>query len=172
MRRTLPGSCLLVGELTEVHYPHAGAAVSSDQLRLERFQAAQDAGDTYARALSELHAGRKATHWMWFVFPQLEGLGQSATSRRYAIRSLEEARLYLEDPVLGRRLRECAEVLTSLEGPSAEQIFGGIDAVKLRSSMTLFARAAPEESCFTQVLQDYFAGVPDPATEVLLANQH
>jgi uncharacterized protein (DUF1810 family) len=146
--------------------------VTSEQFHLDRFKVAQDEGGTYERALSELGAGRKATHWMWFVFPQLEGLGQSATSRRYAIRSLEEARAYLGDPVLGGRLRECAEVLTRLEGLGAEQIFGGIDAVKLRSSMTLFALAAPEETCFTRVLQDYFAEVTDPATEALLANQH
>ncbi len=144
--------------------------MTSEQFHLDRFKLAQDDGGTYERALSELRAGRKATHWMWFVFPQLEGLGQSATSRRYAIRSLEEARAYLEEPVLGSRLRECAEALTRLEGLSPEQIFGGIDAVKLRSSMTLFARAAPEESCFTHVLQDYFAGLPDPVTAALLSN--
>jgi uncharacterized protein (DUF1810 family) len=146
--------------------------MTSEHFHLDRFKAAQDEGGTYERALSELRAGRKATHWMWFVFPQLEGLGQSAISRRYAIHSLEEARAYLEDPVLGMRLRDCAESLTRLEGLSAERIFGGIDAVKLRSSMTLFALAAPEETCFTQVLQDYFAGVPDPDTEALIANQH
>lgn len=144
--------------------------MTSEQFHLDRFKVAQDEGGTYERALSELRAGRKATHWMWFVFPQLERLGQSATSRRYAIHSPEEARSYLEDPVLGGRLRECAEALTRLEGLSAEQVFGTIDAVKLRSSMTLFARAAPEESSFAQVLQDYFAGVPDPATEALLAH--
>jgi uncharacterized protein (DUF1810 family) len=140
----------------------------SDSFQLDRFVTAQDVDATYERALSELHAGRKDSHWMWFVFPQLTGLGQSSTSQRYAIQSLAEARAYLRDPVLGRRLLECTKVLASLSGLSAELIFGAIDAMKLRSSMTLFARAAPEESLFTRVLDDYFAGLPDPATEALL----
>ena len=140
----------------------------NDSFQLDRFVAAQDAGAAYERSLSELRAGRKDSHWMWFVFPQLAGLGQSPTSQRYAIQSLAEARAYLRDPVLGRRLLECTKVLASLRGISAERIFGAIDAVKLCSSMTLFSRAAPEESLFTQVLDDYFEGLPDPATEALL----
>ncbi|MHB8235540.1 MAG: DUF1810 domain-containing protein [Solirubrobacteraceae bacterium] len=145
--------------------------MASDPFQLSRFTAAQDAGGTYERALSELRAGRKSTHWMWFVFPQLAGLGQSATSRRYAIRSLNEARAYLADGVLGGRLRDCASILLEPEGLSAEQIFGAVDAVKLRSSMTLFERAAPEESCFGRVLQDYFGGERDAATERLLSSE-
>ena len=140
----------------------------SDSFQLDRFRIAQDTNETYERALSELRAERKATHWMWFVFPQLEGLGRSATSQRYAIRSLAEARCYLRDPVLGKRLVDCAAILAALAGRSAEEIFGAIDAMKLRSSMTLFARAAPHDRLFTKVLDDYFDGVPDAATEALL----
>jgi uncharacterized protein (DUF1810 family) len=140
-----------------------------DAFDLDRFETAQQEGGTYAAAVSELHAGRKLSHWMWFVFPQIGGLGQSATSRRYAIASLAEARAYLEHPVLGPRLRECAGILAGLSGRSALEIFGVIDAMKLRSSMTLFARAAPEERLFQQVLDAYFDGVSDEATESLLA---
>ena len=136
------------------------ALVSHD---LERFVAAQDSGGTYERALAELRAGRKASHWMWFVFPQIAGLGQSEMSRRYAIASLEEAREYLEHPVLGPRLIECSEALLTHEGKSAAEILGEIDATKLRSSMTLFARAGGE--VFEQVLERYFEGEPDPETE-------
>ena len=130
---------------------------------LQRFVDAQNRGDTYARALAELRAGRKVSHWMWFVFPQRAGLGQSAMSREYAIDSPEEAQAYVEHPVLGPRLVECAEALLTHEDRSAEEIMGGIDAVKLRSSMTLFARAAPEEPVFAQVLDRYFDGDADPA---------
>ena len=130
---------------------------------LQRFVDAQDAGGTYERALTELRAGRKTSHWMWFVFPQIAGLGQSETSRRYAIGSLEEARAYLEHPVLGPRLVECAQALLGHEGLSAEEIMGGIDAVKLRSSMTLFAQLDDGE-VFQQVLERYFDGEPDTAT--------
>ena len=108
---------------------------------LERFLAAQDRTGTYERALAELRAGRKSSHWMWFVFPQLAGLGESEMSRRYAIASLEEAREYLAHPVLGARLRECVEALLAAPG-AAEEILGPVDALKLRSSMTLFLRAA------------------------------
>jgi uncharacterized protein (DUF1810 family) len=152
-----------------------------DRERLERFVEAQDQGGTYERALAELRAGRKTSHWMWFVFPQIAGLGQSEMSRRYAIDSLEEAQAYLDHPVLGPRLVECAQALLGHEGLSAEEIMGGIDAVKLRSSMTLFARAAQLASprqplyrtgsrglddlgIFEQVLERYFGGEPDPAT--------
>jgi uncharacterized protein (DUF1810 family) len=100
--------------------------------------------------------------------PQLEGLGRSATAKTYAIRSLAEARAYLRDPVLGARLVECAGILAALRGLGAQQIFGAVDAMKLRSSMTLFARAAPNENLFARVLSDYFDGEPDPATEALL----
>jgi uncharacterized protein (DUF1810 family) len=134
----------------------------------QRFVDAQDLGGTYQAALGELRAGHKAGHWMWFVFPQIAGLGQSPISRRFAIASLDEARAYLSHPVLGPRLIECATTLTGLASQSAEQIFGGIDALKLRSSMTLFARAAPDEPVFAQVLDQYFDGKADDATERLL----
>ena len=135
---------------------------------LERFVDAQNAGQVYSRALSELRAGRKTSHWMWFVFPQIAGLGQSEMSRRYAIASLDEARAYLDHPVLGPRLVECCEALLSHQGKSAEQILGGIDAIKLRSSMTLFARADPEAKVFQQVLDRYFEGEADAATDARL----
>ena len=114
---------------------------SSDPWRLERFVAAQDRGGTYRSAVAELRAGAKVSHWMWFIFPQVTGLGMSAMSREYAISSDAEARAYLAHPVLGPRLRECARIVADTEGRSAEQVFGYIDAVKLRSSMTLFAAA-------------------------------
>jgi uncharacterized protein (DUF1810 family) len=130
---------------------------------LDRFVDAQDG--VYERALGELRAGRKTSHWMWFVFPQIAGLGFSAMAQRYEIDSLAEARDYLAHPVLGPRLRECAEAVADIDGRSAEQIFGGIDAVKLRSSMTLFHRAAPDEPVFARVLNKYFDATPDPATD-------
>jgi uncharacterized protein (DUF1810 family) len=132
---------------------------------LQRFVAAQDAGRSYHQAIAELRRGRKTSHWMWFVFPQITGLGQSPVSRMYAISGLAEAKAYLAHPVLGPRLVECAAILGGLSGRTAEQIFGGIDALKLRSSMTLFLRADPDEPVFRQVLDQYFGGKPDPATE-------
>ena len=140
----------------------------NDPFGLERFIAAQDRGGTYEAAVGELRAGRKRGHWMWFVFPQIAGLGQSPTSRRYAISSLAEARAYLAHPILGPRLIESARIVHKLEGRSASDIFGGIDALKLRSSMTLFARADPEDRAFGEVLEKYFGGVPDEATDRLL----
>ncbi|MDQ2816217.1 MAG: DUF1810 domain-containing protein [Actinomycetota bacterium] len=137
----------------------------SDPYDLARFVAAQDAHGTYHQATAELRAGSKVSHWMWFVFPQITGLGQSSVSRRYAISSLPEARAYLAHPVLGPRLTECATIVAGLAGRTAEQIFGGIDAQKLRSSMTLFLRADPEEPVFGRVLDLYFDAKPDPATE-------
>jgi uncharacterized protein (DUF1810 family) len=135
---------------------------------LERFVTAQQRGATYEAALAELRAGRKRTHWMWFVFPQLAGLGHSPTARAFAIRSLDEARAYLEHPVLGPRLIEAARALTELPDPDAQDVLGGIDALKLRSSMTLFQRAAPAEPVFAQVLDQYYGGETDPATLRLL----
>jgi uncharacterized protein (DUF1810 family) len=140
----------------------------ADEFDLERFVRAQDEGGTYAQALAELRRGRKVSHWMWFVFPQLAGLGCSGTARFYAIHSLAEADAYLAHPVLGQRLRASSAVVTGLPSRSAQDVFGEIDAVKLRSSMTLFARAAPEEGVFADVLDRYFGGEPDPATERLL----
>ena len=136
-----------------------------DQYDLQRFVAAQDAGGTYDRAAAELRGGRKSSHWMWFIFPQIAGLGYSPASRMYAITGLDEARAYLAHPVLGARLIECATILTRLPGRSAEQVFGEVDALKLRSCITLFRHAAPDEPVFRQVLDQYFGGIPDPATE-------
>lgn len=136
----------------------------TDPYRLQRFVDAQDDAGTYAQALRELRAGRKTTHWMWFVFPQIAGLGHSAMARAYAILSVDEARAYLAHPVLGPRLRECTGALLALGGVTAESVLGGIDAMKLRSSMTLFARAAPGEPLFGQVIDRLFDGVEDDAT--------
>jgi len=138
---------------------------AEDPYDLQRFVTAQDAGGTYDHAAAELRAGRKTSHWMWFVFPQIAGLGHSPMSRAYAITSLQEARAYLAHPVLGPRLVECASILVGLRGRTAEQVFGGLDALKLCSCITLFARAAPGEPVFGQVLDQYFGGVPDSATE-------
>ena len=153
---------------------------NNDPWRLDRFVAAQDRGGTYQRAVAELRAGAKVSHWMWFVFPQVAGLGMSAMSREYAISSTDEARAYLAHPVLGPRLRECARIVADTEGRTAQQVFGHVDAVKLRSSMTLFAAAddgavedsataaaAPGQSgatVFREVLGKYFGGVPDEET--------
>ncbi|GAA4112909.1 DUF1810 domain-containing protein [Knoellia locipacati] len=138
---------------------------------LNRFVEAQDAGGTYAAALAELRRGRKTSHWMWFVLPQVAGLGRSEMAQRYAVSGLDEARAYLADPVLGQRLRECAQVLLELPGSDPVAVFGSIDAVKLRSSMTLFSRAAEAEldrALFDGVLDRYFDGEADPATLELL----
>ena len=132
--------------------------------------AAQDAGGTYDRAAAELRAGRKASHWMWFIFPQIAGLGYSPTSQMYAITSLAEARAYLAHPAPGARLAECAAIL-AWPGRTAEQIFGQVDALKLRSSITPFMHAAPGEPMFGQVLDQYFGGEPDPETETETENR-
>ena len=131
---------------------------------LQRFVEAQDRGGAYEQAVDELRRGRKETHWMWFVFPQLRGLGSSRMSERYGIGSLDEARAYLAHPVLGPRLLECAGILAAADGTSADAILGGIDAQKLRSSMTLFAEADPQANVFAEVLGRFFGGSPDPRT--------
>ncbi len=131
---------------------------------LDRFVAAQNADGTYLRAMQELRGGAKKSHWMWFVFPQIAGLGYSAMSRRYAIRSRDEARAYLAHDVLGARLRECAGIVAGTTGRTADQIFGAVDAQKLHSSMTLFHLAAPDEPVFAAVLERYFDGVLDAET--------
>ena len=133
---------------------------------LERFVSAQSRA--YDDALAELRRGRKTGHWIWFVFPQLAGLGRSAMSELYAIRSLDEAVAYLDQPVLGARLRECAAALLVHRGRTAESILAEFDARKVRSSMTLFHRAAPDERVFVDVLDAFYAGVPDAATDRLL----
>jgi uncharacterized protein (DUF1810 family) len=132
---------------------------------LERFVAAQDLGGTYERAVEELRQGQKTSHWMWFVFPQIAGLGGSAMATKFAISSVEEATAYLRHPILGPRLLACARLVVETKGRTAMQIFGSADAVKLRSSMTLFLRAAPTEPLFKQVLELYFEGAVDPATD-------
>jgi uncharacterized protein (DUF1810 family) len=141
----------------------------AEPFHLQRFVQAQDDGGTYATALGELRRGRKTGHWMWFVFPQLAGLGSSPTARFFAIASLEEARAYLAHPVLGARLREAADAALTAPADSAQALLGGIDAQKLRSSMTLFLRAAAgEEGRFQQVLDRWYGGEPDAATDRLL----
>lgn len=138
----------------------------SDPYELQRFEQAQKG--CYQGALAELRGGRKVGHWMWFVFPQLKGLGRSPTSRRYAISGIKEARAYFDHPVLGARLIECVDAVTAHPDRTAADIFGG-DAVKFHSSMTLFARAAPECKQFGRAVDQFFAGIPDASTDKLLS---
>lgn len=133
---------------------------------LDRFLVAQE--HVYDGVLEELRRGRKTGHWIWFIFPQVAGLGHSAMSQHFAINSLNEARAYLAHPVLGTRLRECAGVVLATRGRTAEEIFGSTDAMKLRSCVTLFHRAAPDEPVFAQVLARYYGGVADEATDARL----
>ncbi len=130
------------------------------------FVAAQD--PVWPDVIAELEAGSKRTHWMWFVFPQIAGLGRSATAQRYALASREEAACYFQHPLLGSRLREAVRLMLCHSGEPAVSILGGIDAVKFRSSMTLFQAAAPGESLFGRALDTFFGGEPDPATLTLL----
>ena len=139
-----------------------------DSPGLGRFVDAQDADGTYGQALAELADGAKRSHWMWFVFPQIAGLGQSPTARFYAIRSVGEAREYLAHPVLGPRLIEASRTVEAAPASSAEALLGGIDAAKLRSSMTLFGRVSPEEPAFARVLDRWYGGQEDEATLALL----
>ncbi len=134
----------------------------ADPFNLQRFVEVQ--APVFAEVCAELRAGRKESHWMWFVFPQIAGLGQSPTSIFYAISSIDEAKAYQAHAVLGPRLRECAKLALEAEGRTARQIFGAIDEMKFHSSMTLFARASAEEGVFEQCLDKYFGGAPDPAT--------
>ena len=135
---------------------------ADDPFDLQRFVDAQHA--VYAQVTTELARGAKTSHWMWFVFPQLKSLGRSATARHFGIASRAEALAYWQHALLGPRLQECAQLLLAVNGRSAEQILGNIDAIKLRSSMTLFEAVAPEAPCFAQVLDRYFAGQRDPST--------
>ena len=137
-----------------------------DPFELCRFLEGQQS--TYGQALSELRAGRKRSHWMWFVFPQFDGLAFSSTSKHYAIKSEEEAQAYLEHPVLGPRLRECAEAVLQVEGRTAHDIFGSPDDLKLKSSATLFAAVSPPGSVFERLLDKYFEGERDEKTLRLL----
>ena len=134
----------------------------SDRYNLERFVRAQ--AGIYDRALTELGAGQKRSHWIWFIFPQIKGLGMSEMSVRFAIDSLDEAKAYLEHDVLGSRLHKCTETVLALENTTVDEIFGYPDDLKFRSSMTLFAKASEEGSVFTQALKKYFNGVMDEAT--------
>jgi uncharacterized protein (DUF1810 family) len=133
-----------------------------DPYNLNRFVQAQDS--VYEEVLSELKNGAKVSHWMWFIFPQIRGLGRSPASIEFAISSHEEARTYLQHPLLGARLKECARLVLSTEGRTIQQIFGSPDDMKLRSSMTLFAQVASGNNIFLKVLDKYFQGVPDPLT--------
>jgi uncharacterized protein (DUF1810 family) len=135
---------------------------------LERFVSAQQG--VYGAVLRELRAGRKTGHWIWFIFPQIAGLGQSELSRYYALSSLAEARAYLAHPILGARLRECAGLVLAIPDRTAEEMFGEIDAMKLRSSMTLFHRAAPDEPLFGRVIDRVLGGVLDDATDAILGH--
>ncbi len=139
----------------------------SDPFGLERFVGAQDGG-VYEQALRELRAGAKRGHWMWFVFPQVAGLGRSSTAQHYALAGLEEARAYLAHPVLGPRLVECSQALLELSGRDPVRVLGSVDAVKLRSSMTLFEAAAPDDRVFAEVLERWFDGERDEATTTRL----
>lgn len=140
---------------------------ATDPFDLQRFVSAQER--VYAPVLSELRSGRKQSHWMWYIFPQIDGLGHSSTSKHYAIKSQAEARAYLQHPLLGSRLVECAEIVSQITGRSALAIFGTPDDMKLRSSMTLFAAVPESDPVFAQVLEKYFAGQPDRRTLDLLA---
>ncbi len=143
---------------------------SNDPFDLARFTVAQEG--IYDQVLSELTNGRKRSHWMWFIFPQIDGLGHSPTAKRYAIKSEKEAREYLAHPILGTRLVECATTVLDIEGRTAPQIFGSPDDVKLRSSMTLFASIAEPQSIFDLVLDKFFSGHRDPKTLALLEAMH
>jgi uncharacterized protein (DUF1810 family) len=135
-----------------------------DPYRLQRFVDAQNNADVYAGAIAELRAGRKQGHWMWFIFPQVKGLGFSYMAQEYGISSIAEAQAYVQHPVLGPRLVECSDALLRIEGRSATEILGSTDAMKLRSSMTLFMTAAPQEPVFGAVLGQYFDGAADQET--------
>lgn len=138
----------------------------NDPHDLERFVIAQE--PTYEQVSTELRAGRKTTHWMWFIFPQLRDLGQSPTAKLYGIASREEAAAYLQHPVLGPRLKECVGLVLAITGRNAHAIFGSPDDLKFRSSMSLFAAVAPKEPMFKEALEKYYGGKPDPRTFALI----
>jgi uncharacterized protein (DUF1810 family) len=147
--------------------PVTNSIDDADPFNLRRFIDAQEV--VYKNVLSELRSGQKRTHWMWFIFPQIAGLGHSSISKRYGIQSREEAQHYLNHPILGKRLVECSETVLSIKGRSASEIFGSPDDIKLRSSMTLFAAIPGSDSVFTHVLEKYFQGRPDTRTLRLLS---
>ena len=138
--------------------------MSAEASDLTRFVAAQDAGGTYESALRELRSGRKRSHWMWFVFPQVEGLGMSPTAQHFGVRGLAEAQAYVGHPVLGPRLVEAARALVDLPGHDPVAVLGSVDAMKLRSSMTLFEAADPDQPVYGEVLDRYYGGQRDDAT--------
>ena len=140
--------------------------MNDDPFNLDRFVRAQ--ADIYDRALGELRRGKNQSHWMWFIFPQIDGLGSSAMTREYSIKSMDEVRAYLRHPVLGMRLKECAEAVLAVEGRTALEIMGRPDDLKLRSSMTLFERAAGDDSVFAKLLNKYYAGERDEKTLAIL----
>jgi uncharacterized protein (DUF1810 family) len=140
----------------------------SDAYNLQRFLDAQ--AHTYHTVLAELRAGRKSSHWIWFIFPQIAGLGHSAMAQQFAIGSLDEAKAYLQHPALGPRLRECTQLVLNVEGRSAEEIFGYPDNLKFRSCMTLFLTAATDNTIFKDALLKYFDGQPDQLTINILAH--
>ena len=142
--------------------------MADDPFDLNRFVQAQEG--VYAAALSELRAGRKTSHWMWFVFPQIDGLARSQTARFFAVKSLAEARAYLAHPVLGKRLRQCTAAVLGVPGRTASEIFGSPDDIKFRSSMTLFERTEPECALFSDALDRFFEGRRDRLTLELLAD--
>ena len=144
------------------------ADTGSDPFDLDRFVLAQEA--IYARVLAELTQGRKVTHWMWFIFPQIAGLGSSDMARHYAIRSIAEAQAYLAHPLLGVRYRECVAALRDLVGTTAETVFGAVDAAKLRSSLTLFAEAAADDPHLVAALRHWFSGEIDQRTMIILGS--
>jgi uncharacterized protein (DUF1810 family) len=141
-------------------------AASTDPHNLQRFLEAQ--ADNYEDAISEIRGGRKRSHWMWYVFPQIDGLGFSSTAKHFAIKSIDEARAYLEHPILGARLRECSEAALRIDGRSATEVFGSPDDLKLKSSATLFACVSPPGSVFEQLLAKFYQGSRDPRTLELL----
>ena len=134
----------------------------NDPYHLQRFVDAQN--PVFAQVCSELRAGRKRSHWIWFIFPQIRGLGDSPLAQEFAITSLEEAQAYLDHPILGARLRECCQLVNLVEGRSIEEIFGYPDDLKFRSSLTLFAHAASDNQIFKEALEKYFNGEDDPLT--------
>jgi uncharacterized protein (DUF1810 family) len=138
------------------------APSQKDPYNLQRFVDAQEA--VFAQVCAELRRGRKSSHWMWFIFPQIHGLGYSSMAQYYAISSLDEARAYLHHPILGPRLIECCRLVTLIQGLAIQEIFAYPDYLKFHSSMTLFAEAAPENQCFKAALEKYFEGVPDRST--------
>lgn len=140
----------------------------TDEYNLLRFLEAQD--HVYDAVLDELRAGRKSSHWMWYIFPQITGLGHSGTAQRFAIASLEEAKAYLQHHILGPRLRECTQLVLNVDGRSAEQIFGYPDQLKFRSCLTLFINATTENKVFKDTLLKYFDGKPDTVTLDILAH--